>query len=254
MTDHSNMALGKRLGVVHDPRTLELAKYVSLAALPEPPKSVRHSDSVLHHGGYPMFANDRLGDCTCATAGHMELTWSHGQVRLTDSDVIRAYSDITGYPQKGDNGAYELDVLNYWRNVGFAGRKLYAFARCDWRDREQLRAACWLFGGVYCGAGLPIAAQRQEKWDVRADVPLSGDWSPGSWGGHAFHIADVDEHGVTVVTWGERKRVSFRWLDAYMDEAYALISPEWLHHAHGTRSPQGFDLAALEADLALLHR
>lgn len=246
--DHSHLPLGKRLGVVHDPRTLKLAEYVDRAELPKPPARVIRSESVLKRGGYPMYANDRLGDCTCATAGHMELTWSHGKSRVSEAEVVSLY-DATGV---GDTGRYELDVLNYWRKSGLAGYKVLAFARVDWRDHELLRTAHWLFGGVYCGAGLPVAAQRQDKWDIGPKQKLVGDWSFGSWGGHAFHIADADRFGVNIVTWSELKRVTWRWADAYLDEAYAIISPEWLNHAHGTTSPQGFNLAQLRADLAAL--
>lgn len=248
MTDAGSVRLGKHLGVVHDPRTLKLANYVKPELLPQAPARVIRSRSVLRHGGYPMYANDRLGDCTCATAGHMELTWSHGKVRVSEADVVKLY-DATGV---GDTGRYELDVLNFWKKHGLAGYEVLAFARVDWRDHALLRTACWLFGGIYCGAGLPVAAQRQRKWDVAAGQKLSGEWAFGSWGGHAFHIADADQHGVTVVTWAETKRVSWRWVNAYFDEAYAIISPEWLHHEHGTESPQGFNLKQLQADLAAL--
>lgn len=248
MTDHSSMRLGKHLGVVRDPRMLELASYIDAAALPHAPARVHRSGSVLKRGGYPMYANDRLGDCTCAAAGHMELTWSHGRVRVEESDVVRLYN-ATGV---GDTGRYELDVLNYWRKTGLGGFEIRAFARVDWRNPALLRAACWLFGGVYVGAALPLAAQSQVKWDVPKGQALDGPWKFGSWGGHAFHVCDYDEYGVGIVTWAETKRVSNRWVDAYLDEAYAIISPEWLHHEHGTESPQGFDLAALEADLAKL--
>lgn len=242
------MRLGKHLGVVHDPRMLELANYVDPTVLPHAPARVNHSGSVLHRGGYPMYANDRLGDCTCATAGHMELTWSHGKVRVTEADVIALY-DATGV---GDTGRYELDVLNHWRKVGIGGFEVTAFARVDFRNPALVRAACWLFGGVYVGAGLPRIAQSQVKWDVPRGQKLTGEWAFGSWGGHAFHICDYDEYGVGIVTWAETKRVSNRWLDAYLDEGYAIISPEWLHHEHGSESPQGFNLKQLQADLAVL--
>jgi hypothetical protein len=37
-----------------------------------------------------------------------------------------------------------------------------------------------------------------------------------------------------------------------MDECYVLVSPEWLHHEHGTETPQGFDVGQLLDDLAKL--
>lgn len=245
------MKLGRHLGVVHDLRTLQLADYVEKRKLPAAPRRVTHSTPVLRRGGYPLFRNDSLGDCTCATAGHMELTWSHGEVRLTDAEVVAAYSKVSGYPAAGDNGAYVLDVLNLWRTVGVGGRRLHSFAALKLRDHQLVHTACWLFGGVYIGMALPVSAQAQvgRRWQV-----VKQDAEPGSWGGHAVHVADSDEHGVTVITWGRKQRMAWDFWDAYVDEAYALVSPEWLHHAHGSESPQGFNLQALEADLEQLRR
>ena len=69
--------------------------------------------------------NDKIGDCTCAAAGHLIMEWtSLAQPKMftpTDPQIVAAYSAITGYnPKTGanDNGAAELDVLNYWRKTG----------------------------------------------------------------------------------------------------------------------------------------
>ena len=48
----------------------------------------------------------------------------------SDKQVVAAYSAITGYnPSTGanDNGAVEIDVLNYWRQTGIAGHKIGAY-------------------------------------------------------------------------------------------------------------------------------
>ena len=72
---------------------------------------------------------------------------------------------------------------------------------------------------------------------------------PGSWGGHAVDVVGYDEAGLTVVTWGALKRMTWAFWGRYGDEAWCVLSPDFL--ADG-RSPQGFDLEALQRDLALV--
>ena len=52
-----------------------------------------------------------------------------------------------------------------------------------------------------------------------------------------------------MVTWGALKRMTWAFWDRYCDEAWCVLSPDFL--AAG-RSPQGFDLDALLHDLALV--
>jgi hypothetical protein len=67
-----------RLPVRRDVRTLALARYVDRAELPQPPVRL---DMTRRVPGWPMYANDRLGDCTCAAAGHMIEAWPAMQSR-----------------------------------------------------------------------------------------------------------------------------------------------------------------------------
>ena len=60
----TGVRLGK-LPVRHDVRTLQLARYVDTAVLPAPPASY---DETAHVHDWPMYANDRIGDCTCAAS------------------------------------------------------------------------------------------------------------------------------------------------------------------------------------------
>src|SRR3954470_7477044 len=80
---------------------------------------------------WPMYLNDRIGDCTCAGAGHIiqsASTYGQGQtITISDDDVLRAYIANSGYdPRTGanDNGAVMQDVLNYWRKEGIGGHKI----------------------------------------------------------------------------------------------------------------------------------
>ncbi len=74
---------------------------------------------------------------------------------------------------------------------------------------------------------------------------LAGAYEPGSWGGHAVVVVGYDASGVTIVTWGALKRITWAGWGAYCDEAYAILSPDW-------KGAEGFDYAQLTFDIAAL--
>jgi hypothetical protein len=43
--------------------------------------------------------------------------------------------------------------------------------------------------------------------------------------------------------------MSWQFYDAYMDEAFAVLSSDWINKKVGT-APSGFNMAALQQDLA----
>jgi hypothetical protein len=248
-TDHSGMKLGKG-SPLHDPRTLMLAEYLDTASLPATPASHIYAKNIAHTG-WGMMDNDKIGDCTCAAAGHLIMEWTDDNGALftpPDADIIAAYSAITGYdPQTGknDNGAVETQVLNYWRNTGVAGHKIFAYAALEPKNHNHVMLSTFLFGGCYIGMALPISAQRQKVWSVPPGG-ATGQGAPGSWGGHAVPVIGYDKHGLTVITWGATKKMTWSFWDAYCDESYAVISTDF---ANQNNSPSGFDFAALQADL-----
>jgi hypothetical protein len=72
MIKHTEVKLGKH-PVRHDPRTLLMAKYV-LPGLPPPPPTQDWGSKVGANWG--MMGNDKIGDCTCAAAGHLVMDWT----------------------------------------------------------------------------------------------------------------------------------------------------------------------------------
>ena len=247
--------LGK-LPAVHDKRTLLLAKYMSPErerSLRTPPLSVRWSRKTDQY--WPMFANDTVGDCTCATAGHLIQAWTANaqaeEFEPATKDVLAMYYAISGYipgRPETDVGAACLDVLRYWRKKGCGGHKIGAFAAVSPRSKQDVRDAIWLFGGAYVGLQLPLSAQDQTTWSVpRGGAQGAGE--PGTWGGHAVPLIDYDPRGLWCVTWGGLKRLTWSFLATYADEAYAIISEDFLT---GGKAPNGFDAATLQADLSRL--
>jgi hypothetical protein len=247
-TTIASRLLGK-LPVRADVRTLSLARYVDHLVLPAPPRSFAETAKV---GSWPMYANDRVGDCTIAAAGHMIEAWTaavRGQaVVITEQAVLGAFEHVKRIdPLTGEEGAIELEVLQYWRKQGIGEHTIGAYARVSVHNQRLVETGAWLFGGLYIGVQLPLTAQEQDVWDWTGS--LSGDAKPGSWGGHAVDVVAYDRQGLTIVTWGRLKQMTWEFWDRYCDEAYVLLSEDFL--AVG-KAPNGFDLAALKADLALV--
>jgi hypothetical protein len=204
-----------------------------------------------------MMDNDQIGDCTCAAAGHLIMEWTANagkkMVTPTDQQIVAAYSAITGYnPTTGanDNGAQEVDVLNYWRQTGIAGHKIGAFVSLEPSNHTHIMDSVYIFEGCYIGLQLPISAQAQTQNHQPWSVPpggTTGDGKPGSWGGHAVPVVAYDARGVTVVTWGALQIMTWTFWEAYCDESYAILSTDYLNGKK--QAQQGFDMAQLEADL-----
>lgn len=191
---HKNVKLGKSASRV-DSRTLQLSKYIRPNALSAPPVSVNWTKKLSNLG---MMLNDQLGDCTCAAAGHMEQTWtanSSTQFIPPDSSILTAYEAVGGYVSgqpNTDNGAVEIDVLNYWRQTGVAGRKILAYVSVNVQNEIEVQQAIALFGGVYIGLAMPAAWQQTQNWTTASGLVarfkklFGDDWDPGSWGGHCL--------------------------------------------------------------------
>ncbi len=239
--DVQGFRLGKH-AYQHDDRTLRLSAYANVQVLPTPPPKVDDSTKV---STWPMYGNDRLGDCTCAAAGHMLELWtalSGTPVQPSDQQVIDMYWAITGHQ---DTGAQELSVLKYWRKHGLDHHSIGAFVLVDQRNRANVELTMSLFGGVYIGLMLPSALDPRNTatWDV-PPTGATGAWAPDPRDGHAVNIVGYDPSGLTAITWGRVQKMTWTFWDAYCDEAWAILSADVLAHP-----PAGFDAAALQKDI-----
>lgn len=261
--DHKNVKLGKKLGRVNDPRTLQLGEFIPRTALSEikVPKRWRLGS---RRKTVPMFANDNYGCCTFASNGHRIVVeeaavGQRDAVKLTDEDILAGYSAVTGFDParpETDNGAYMLDVANYMRRTGIGREKdgtphtVDAFIEVTRTRLEYVRVGMMLFGGLWCGVWLPNSAKRQDIWDVPAAGPV-GDGEPGSWGGHAIEIVGFDEKGLTLYTWAREQKMTWAFFTAYVDEAYVFITEDYLRRVQQT-TPRGFDAERLRGYLSEL--
>lgn len=231
-----------------DHRTLRMANYLA-ADLPPAPEGVDWLAKLPDSLG--MMMNDQLGDCTCAAIGHIIQAWTGNNgsmLTLPDSAILQAYEAFCGYipgRPETDQGGVEMGVLSGFRNVGVGGVKIDAFVSLQPQNREHVKLAVDMFGGAYIGLALPITAQSQDVWSLAIGQGFRA--APGSWGGHAVVVEQYDPSGLTCITWGQKKRMTWSFWDAYCDEAYAAVSPLWA--TAGKPAPSGFDYAQLLADL-----
>jgi hypothetical protein len=237
------MKLGK-LAPKRSLKTVALGNYLSVGKLPVPP--VFNSWEKNIKVPYGMMKNDLLGDCTCAAVGHMIMNWTANTstaVTPTDDDIVKAYSAVSGYdPNTGqnDNGAVELDVLNYWKSTGVAGHKIVGFASLDVQNVEQLKAAIYLFGGIYTGFQVPQFAMEERNWVIqKQDTNIIG--------GHAVPYLGYGRGGATCITWGRTQPASWEFFLTYTDEAYAVVSQDWIGPQQ--KAPSGLDIQGLLNDL-----
>ena len=260
MIDHATVKLGRQ-PTRHDRRTLFLGDYLTGKPIPPTPKK-RIWSAAASKQPFGMMLNDKLGDCTIAALGHAIQTWSAnngGEVTVPDAAILKAYEEACGYTPTNpstDQGGCVLDVLKYARKVGIGGHVIGAFAALDPTNHAHLEAAMNLFGGVYIGVELPRSAQGQAVWAPPWYGPRYNG-APGGWGGHAIWTPDysVGDKRLWCVTWGGLQPMTFAFVDDYVGgtsggEAYAILSPDWV--APGKVAPSGLDLAALQADLAVV--
>lgn len=238
--------LGK-LPAIYRPGTVMLAAYLPQRHIPIP----EHVDNYSAVTDWGMMRNDEIGDCAVAAPGHMIQAWTklscNREVVIPDEEIVRAYSDITGYvpgDPTTDQGSVEADVLTYWRNNGIAGHKIDAYARVEVSSEYQVKLATYLFGSVYTGISLPATAQDQRVW---ASVHGSGD-EAGSWGGHAVPILGYNAHRATCITWGAPLDMTWSFWRRYGDEAYACLSRDWVDEA-SKRAPNHLLWDDLKSDL-----
>jgi hypothetical protein len=211
-------------------------------ALPAPPPALDNTLRVT----YAMDDNDRFGNCTIVALANFYRTaavregW---QFDVSAADVDAYYFHLSN---GADDGLVELDVLKSAQQTGFpltGEHKLAAWVRLDARDPDAIRSCVGLFHGVYVGASLPISAQNQKTWDT-SGIP-GGQYTPGSWGGHAMLVAKYDTTGPSFTTWGAQQKATWAWWRTYVDEAYALLDAE-------RAAAAGVDFKVLLGDLAAL--
>jgi hypothetical protein len=199
--------------------------------------------------------NDEIGDCAIVAPANLIIATSStakAPKRLALADILAAYKAVgrwDGTPNDAsDNGCVISDVLAYWHATGIGEDTIDAFAEIDISDIYNIKRALVLCGPVDIGLSLPIAAQAwgTDSWPAITSTDVTGDNTPGSWGGHSVALVKYDAEHVWIVTWGKLVAVPWSTLLVYLEEAWAVVDCDALTAANV--SPDGLDLATMIAD------
>jgi hypothetical protein len=219
-----------------------LGAYAS-GKLPAPPASVAVPGAV---SDYPMDGNDTWGDCTIAGVAHLLAAWnslvnSTSIPVPTDQQCVALYEQLTGSDTPPGPGLNETTLLAQWRQQGLFSNQIKAYAPVDYKNIVELHQAVAFFGGAYLGISCPESAQQQfqanEPWTYVPNSPVDG--------GHCIVALGYTPTGLLCATWGGIAEVTYPFLAHYLDEAFAIISAEFV----ASGGSPSLDLAALEADL-----
>jgi hypothetical protein len=233
---------------------LKLASYVNVAALPALPAVFGHQGLI---ASWPLFANDKYGDCVWAGAAHetmMFVAEAGETVSFTDSNVLSDYTASTGFNTSDpatDSGTDMQVAAEYRRKTGIVDsqghrHKIAAYLALEPGNVVHLYLAAYLFGAVGIGLMLPASALGQvaqgRVWDVVAGSPQAG--------GHYVPLVGRRADGaLDTVSWGALQPMTENFFTTFCDEAVVYVSTECLVNR---KSPEGFDYDALIADLHAL--
>lgn len=230
-------------------KTLALSNYMRASSVPFPQAHAWERPIA-----YGMLKNDSLGDCVIAGAAHLEMNWqavaNAGTPFVpTDDQVIADYSAVAGYvpgDASTDNGTNMLDALHYGLRKGFVGRPTWqTFATLDVQNIDQVKAAMYLFGGLFIGFSVPQSMV--DELDAGVDPTwayVPNDKPSGS--GHCVDPFGYGRSGLAVCSWGKIYRTPWDFWLQNVDEAYCVVSKDWLK-ASGL-SPTQLDLDGLLHD------
>lgn len=241
------MKLGRLPGTI--PVGLKWLDDYIAGSLPRPPAKVEVPVPDPDPDGSPwgVDGNDEYGDCGVAGLNHYfmaDAAIAAAKEQFPDrTEIVQYYLHYTGGP---DTGVVLSDFLAYARKNGFYGHQLSAYAPVRVHDIKTLHFAVWAYGAAYTGIqvtqGMMTAFGQGKPWTLETLL------SPEE-GGHCVPIVGYDSKHLYVVTWGKVQAISYAAWHYMSDEAWALITGEFVAKGGDNR---GINLAALTADLSKL--
>ena len=248
-----------KLPYVHDPRTFKLSYYLIHESLEHIPKEYNWGWKI-KSDKWGVLGNLKTNNCTCAAAGHLIMSWTSNVGKLhkpTTKAIVGAYSRLTNYNPKTDGIGKPIEAikaLKYWRKKGISKRKIVAFAKLKFKDRKQLIEATYLYGGCYVGINLPKSAEKQyfesKKWTLPR-TGTKGAGKPGTWLSHALIITGYKDNELRVITWGKEMIMTLDFWEAYVDEAYAVFSEDFIKD---DKTPSKINVDLLKKSLRSLRK
>lgn len=227
-------------------RTLSLSNYLHMGQVSFP--QVQAWERPIDLG---MLGNDQVGDCTIAGHYHLRMiqravAQAGSPLVVTTEQAIADYSAITGYdPSQTENGvnptdtgAALTDVLAWYKDK---------YVAVDVQNVDMVKAANFIFGGLYFGFNVPQSMADQINAGQDPDFQFYPNDKP-SGEGHCVNLCGHGRDGWALVSWGKYYRSPWDFWLAWVDECYAPVNPDWIK-ASGT-SPSSLDLQGLLAEQA----
>jgi hypothetical protein len=242
--------LGKLPATHKDGQELFGLSAVLKEALPAAP-SIFGFGTWFHTNQWGMLANDSIGDCTVAGSEHETMLFtrlgSGVGATFSNKTAIADYSAITGYvpgDPSTDNGADMSNVMDYRRTTGMIDttgkrHKIELAVRVPLKDWTTFVRAVYTFGAIAIGTLIPESAEQQfaagQPWDYVGDQNILG-------GHYIPAVGSLDSSKeISVITWGQRQRMTESFFMNYVDELWLPLSTEversgfGLHHIDWSR-------------------
>jgi hypothetical protein len=235
-------------------------KYVDLARLPTPPIVFGHVSNAWPFG---VLGNDNCGCCVFSGAAHETQIFRAAThkpwPRFTDENVIRVYSEQTGYVPgvpSSDDGTDMQAAAEFRRVTGMPDAdggmhfiKAYATIPItnDQRMLDQIVKLTFAFGLVGCGFRMQEAQSNQfdakQPWCLMRGSPIVG--------GHYVPVVGRNSRGNLVgISWGRTTGISPVFMMEQLDEVIVYLSREYL--TAGGQTPELLHETQLDEDLASL--
>lgn len=239
-----------------DPKLFKLTQFAEPVQLTPAPVGFGHEEIITNWG---VLANNRVGDCVIAGGEHETMMFNKiagRDVSFTDTTAIKDYGAIGGYvegDESTDNGCDMQTAMIYRRQTGLVDangnmHKIGAYVGLEVGNFNELLKALYVFDAV--GIGIECPAYIMDQFNEGKPWDLNPDGDQTIEGGHYIPVVGYPEQDVVnVITWGEVQKMTRAFYEKFNDESYGFFSEESLVNG---KSPEGFDLAALQAAITAL--
>ena len=199
---------------------------------------------------FPMYGNDRLGDCMWAAAGHGQGTFTGNvgtEIIFDETALEDQYMQLSG----GDNGLDEGTLIQGW-TAGMNGAPAGSAKQCivdaldiDPTNATMCQTAIQYFGGILFMLDVPDAwinnftGNGGDVWDAPARADANN--------GHGVWWNGVDTNGrYKLQTWGSWVWITPAGVAACDPSAIVVFSPNWFDPKTGY-APNGLHITQLAA-------
>jgi len=222
------------------PAGLRELGYYAAGPLPRAPVAV----AVPQVADWGVLGNDTAGDCGVAGLEHgLMADASVAGESEAFPDTAEALSYYMTYTGGQDTGVVLSQYLAYVRKNGYYGHTVSAYAPVAVHDIPTLHTAIWMYGFAY--AGIAVTQDMMTAFNSGEAWTLENITGPVL-GGHCVPVVGYDSHALYAVTWGAVQRIGYGAWHYISDEAYAVLTGEFVAKNGDGR---GVSLTALQADL-----